>query len=511
MGRFLDRLPPWFTIALSFVGTIAILALADGTLQSPHANHPPAAGHCRVATAKRSPSEHRQKRSAANPPLPTALVPGLLLPTAGGRAELPPAARQASREEAARLCPASPETAPVLLDADQTDRQSNAGRLPVESAADRPDNLAVGPSEDSVPHGDCVAPEPLPLVIVPDGRQLPLLPLPPLGLPPVCQPEPSLLEASPTNHLVEGAECSARGDRAEAAPRSWDLELIARQADRHTRRGCELAARKAVFSARLEFIRALRLIAQGLDAQNQTTEHGEALAAGLRAMNEAGDFLPKASRLEADLDVAMIAGAHTTPILHGADARSVSPLEALRRYFDYAQARLAAGAGNEIAGSVALQFLGKLHVVMADQPVEPVVAAEPKAMAFFQAALIVAPRNYIASNELGVLLARAGRHQEAKAAFEHSVAAKPTAEAWRNLALTCEQLGIMDAAYHAATEAIALDSQRQRRRDRLADSRVRVEWVEPERFAGQAAASAGDENGAPATIQAAGPNDANMR
>ena len=57
------------------------------------------------------------------------------------------------------------------------------------------------------------------------------------------------------------------------------------------------------------------------------------------------------------------------------------PLEALRRYFDYAQRNLAAGAGNEIAGSVALQFLGKLHVVMADQPVEPVVAAEPKAMA----------------------------------------------------------------------------------------------------------------------------------
>ena len=202
MGRFLDRLPPWFTIALSFVGTIAILALADGTLQSPHANHPPAAGHCRVATAKRSPSEHGQKRSAANPPLPTTLVPGLLFPTADGRAELPPAVRQASREEAARLCPASPETAPVLLDADQTDRQSNAGRLPVEITADRPGNLAFGPSKRLHSARRLRARRSPPWSRA--GRSpTTTSPAASVGLYPRVSPEPPLL-GGPANHLVEG-------------------------------------------------------------------------------------------------------------------------------------------------------------------------------------------------------------------------------------------------------------------------------------------------------------------
>jgi hypothetical protein len=52
--------------------------------------------------------------------------------------------------------------------------------------------------------------------------------------------------------------------------RSEQLEAIAREADRHTRHGFELAGRGAFFAARSEFIAALRLVAQGLDTDGQT-------------------------------------------------------------------------------------------------------------------------------------------------------------------------------------------------------------------------------------------------
>ena len=50
--------------------------------------------------------------------------------------------------------------------------------------------------------------------------------------------------------------------------RSEQMEQIARQADRQTRHGLELAGRGAYFAARSEFVAALRLIAEGLDAEH---------------------------------------------------------------------------------------------------------------------------------------------------------------------------------------------------------------------------------------------------
>ncbi len=70
----------------------------------------------------------------------------------------------------------------------------------------------------------------------------------------------------------------------EARPRSEQLEGIARQSDRHVRHGFELAGKGAYFAARAEFVAALRLLAQGLDAEHQTKVHSQALSAALTAM-----------------------------------------------------------------------------------------------------------------------------------------------------------------------------------------------------------------------------------
>lgn len=228
---------------------------------------------------------------------------------------------------------------------------------------------------------------------------------------------------------------------AEDRPRSEHLERIAQEADAHTRRGFELAGRGALFSARAEFITALRLVAQGLDAEYRTSLHSEALVGGLAALKEAGDFVLSGSALETQLDKEGIIGGHRTPVLKNADLEAMTTLEILQCYFTYAQEQLGLAVGPEMAGSMALRALGRLHTQLADERVNPVRAARPKAMTYYQAALLANPANYMASNDLGVLLATSGRYADARSVLEHSLAAGRQAQTLRNLIAVYQQLG----------------------------------------------------------------------
>ena len=91
------------------------------------------------------------------------------------------------------------------------------------------------------------------------------------------------------------------------------------------------------FAARTEFVQSLRLLSQALDVQHGTSRHSQALAAGMRALDEAEDFVPRGSRLEADLDLSMLISGHRTPVLKEANAKELSPLVAQQRYYSYAQ------------------------------------------------------------------------------------------------------------------------------------------------------------------------------
>ena len=270
----------------------------------------------------------------------------------------------------------------------------------------------------------------------------------------------------------------------EPPRRSTSLEMIAREADAHTCRAFELAGRGACFSARSEFIMTLRLVAQGLDTQGRTTVHSEALAQGLTVLREAEDFLPSGSRLEADLDMPGIIAGHRTPVLKGFPLDGITPLVAMQRYFTFAQEQLAVAAAEEVAGSMALEGLGKLHAALADDRAADVKGAEPKAVVFYQAALLVYPHNYMASNDLGVLMARAGHYAEARLALVHSLSIRPHAVGWRNLAVVYRELGQMDLAMQAAQRWQSY------RKVELAGGRQTgprpspmVCWVTPENFA----------------------------
>ena len=70
---------------------------------------------------------------------------------------------------------------------------------------------------------------------------------------------------------------------------------------------------------------------------------------------------------------------------------------------------------------MALYALGKLHAAVAAAETSDLPAAEPKAVVFYQASLLVCPRNYMAANDLGVVLAQSGYYAEARSALEHSV------------------------------------------------------------------------------------------
>jgi tetratricopeptide (TPR) repeat protein len=269
----------------------------------------------------------------------------------------------------------------------------------------------------------------------------------------------------------------------DSSRRSEQMEQVAREADRQIRRGFELASRGAYFAARTQFIRALRLLGQGLDTEHQTNIHSRSLAVGLAAISEAEDFIPTGSRLEADLDVPAIIDGHRTPVLKNANTENLTPLSALTCYFTFAQEQLAAAAGREVAGSMALHALGKLHAALAGHNGGNVQAAESKAVAFYQAALLVYPRNYMAANDLGVLLARCGNYREAEAALTYSLSIDVQPTTWHNLAVVYRQLGVAAAARQAdQLWQAARQAEIARRKALQTPSQHLVRWVDPSAF-----------------------------
>jgi hypothetical protein len=288
---------------------------------------------------------------------------------------------------------------------------------------------------------------------------------------------------------------------ADSSPvRSEQLEGIAQQADRQVRRGFDLANRGALFAARAEFVAALRMIADGLDTERQTTVHGRALAAGLTALREAQDFMPIGARLEAELDVPTIVAAHRTPVLKGCGEKARA-WDAVKCYLTFAQEQLAAAAGHEVAGSMALCALGKLHAALARQKGLDIAAPEAKAIVFFQASLLVQPRNHLASNELGVLLAQCGKPADARPLLEHSVSVCRGATSLGNLAVVYEQLGQTRRAAETRQQAEVVRSVEIARAKAMQSSAGgAVQWVGPEVLA-----QTGQPPEVPARSPAAGP------
>lgn len=237
-----------------------------------------------------------------------------------------------------------------------------------------------------------------------------------------------------------------------------------------------LARHGAIYAARAEFIQVLRRIAQSKDAATNSDGHSHALAAALRALEEADDFAPQGAQLEGEMDVALIATAHRTPVLDECPAPP-RPIEAIALYHEYARHQFARSVAGEQAGSAALYALGKMHNRLASGR-DGDVGHERKALVLFLAALDVAPGNHLAANEIGVLFARGGRAWEASIMFRHAIDVAPSATTYHNLAVVDRQLG-----YHDQASANEYYAQQLARRDRtagVASQANGVRWVAPQ-------------------------------
>jgi tetratricopeptide (TPR) repeat protein len=206
-----------------------------------------------------------------------------------------------------------------------------------------------------------------------------------------------------------------------------------------------LAEKGALFSAKDELKQALRSVAQSLDAHFGGQSFSENLAAGWMALDEADDFAIQSQRGPV-VDVGVIVELHQTPILKSYNLNHISPVVATQHYYLYAQDRLIAACGGAPVAARALHGLGKVHTVLAEKSSNAEPQHGPKAMAFQQAALIIDPTNGLAANELGVLLARFGKLEEARGVLQHALAVNPSPETWQNLSVVHHRLGEVNLA-----------------------------------------------------------------
>ena len=105
-------------------------------------------------------------------------------------------------------------------------------------------------------------------------------------------------------------------------------------------------------------------------------------------------------------------------------------------------------------------------------------------MVFYQAALLAYPNNFMAANDLGVLLAQCGNYADARTMLEHSLALSPQSATWHNLAVVYGQLGQPALARQADQQAAMLQqAEMARRQTSLGTANNSVLWMDPQTFA----------------------------
>lgn len=194
--------------------------------------------------------------------------------------------------------------------------------------------------------------------------------------------------------------------------------------------GTSLAKRGALHSARQEFLAVMQLVSQALDAQLGVRYHTKALSNGLRALEEADDFVQLGNEVDIDLH-AFVAG-HKTPVLKTHESDYITPFVAMQRYYQYAQEQLAISGHHDASASAALYAMGRVETMFAKGNHSQTTG--PKPLALYQAAVVVDRRNTPAANELGVLLARAGKYPEAQNVLARAATARPSNAVVNNLA-----------------------------------------------------------------------------
>ena len=202
----------------------------------------------------------------------------------------------------------------------------------------------------------------------------------------------------------------------------------------HIEYGKTLSRRGAAFTARQEFLAAMQVIATSNDKASEDNRHSKALKMAMLAMREANDFSVANSEQQIHMDVASVVESHRSQVLSPAQAKHLSPVQAMNRYFAHAQEQLDLAGGRNVVSAEVFYCMGKLHTFLNrnQKVLGPYETAQ--SVIYHQAALLSDNQHHRSSNELGVLLARSGRLEQSKLLFERSLMAQPTIRTWQNLA-----------------------------------------------------------------------------
>ncbi|MEX2169457.1 MAG: hypothetical protein WD851_09100 [Pirellulales bacterium] len=360
---------------------------------------------------------------------------------------------------------------------------SSVGELPKEPAlVPPPPELELQPpSVEEMPELADPPSEPLP----PVAETVSISPDPTTAE--VVAPIAEVTELAPTAEVTpvepieydEDAELAAQLTPQDLLTFSPSVAEISHKMLPEVRAAFELTQHGATHAAHAKFVRILRRIAQAKDVEAMTERHVRSLDEGLRSLDEADDFMPEGGITPA-LDLASIAATHQTPMLKIHQSRYTLPHEVVALYHRYAQQKLGAAVAGEQAGSMALHGLGKIHGRWAETENES-LAATRQSMTMYRAALVAHPRNHLAANELGVLLARSGRYDHAATALDWAAQLAGTATIYYNLAKVQQQRGQMALA--AAAQAQADRLAMLERSSGEVSRRHGIEWVAPQDMA----------------------------
>jgi hypothetical protein len=263
---------------------------------------------------------------------------------------------------------------------------------------------------------------------------------------------------------------------AHANPRSPEMMAVLQRVNDRLKSGFLLARRAATYSARAEFVAALKMIAEANDEQQQTRIYTTSLTNGLTALREAGVFVDHPAD-RAGLSVERIVAGHKTKLLKDEDLTQITPLDAASRYYAYAQEQLAAAAAQEPLGSMALFGMAKSAAAMTTSTSLKPQQRIAQEITLYRAALLAAPQNFLAANELAVVEVRNGNLHEARDLLMQSATASNQPATWHNLVTIHTRLGETELARQAKERLSVLPQPKTHR------GLPPVEWLDANAFA----------------------------
>jgi hypothetical protein len=343
------------------------------------------------------------------------------------------------------------ETPPETAAKDEAETSRVLVLTPANECAEptSPDAACGGATRPIAPRGD--------VVVRSAGASDATVPLP------TVRPDAQVRPNAPTVALPSGAPVAPQAVCAAARQRMSSA--------------AQAAERRALYTARAEFLEALRQLAENRPAAESAEPPATVFAEAFATLEEADDFVAHVASGHWPRDAARIAATHRSAASKTLPAQATSA-SAARHYVRFASQRLAMALGESSQVSWALHGLGKVHVLLAAEPSSVVPNPHLKAEAMYDAAVRTDRRNWQAANELGVLLAKQGRYAEAAVHLQQSVAVQPRGESLHNLAVVLHHCGQTAQARELHQHSLAMGYGRPTSR------RPEVIWVSPDALAG---------------------------